>query len=69
MDGSLLVTQTSSPTLPAVIAAAGEPAAMRFIEFFTANIRNRNARAAYARKAVLGGASWQRCQFHLVPLA
>src|SRR5882724_3268635 len=34
--------------LPASIARAGERAAWRFIEFFTANIRNRNTRAAYA---------------------
>lgn len=35
--------------LPAVIADAGERAGGRFIEFFTANIRNRNTRTAYAR--------------------
>src|SRR5271157_4512787 len=35
--------------LPAMIARAGERAAWRFIEFFTANIRNRNTRAAYAQ--------------------
>ena len=34
--------------LPVQIARAGERAAWRFIEFFTANIRNRNTRAAYA---------------------
>jgi site-specific recombinase XerD len=34
--------------LPAAIVRAGERAAWRFIEFFTANIRNRNTRAAYA---------------------
>src|SRR5437016_11595816 len=34
--------------LPAAITRAGERAAWRFIEFFTANIRNRNTRAAYA---------------------
>jgi hypothetical protein len=32
--------------LPAPIAAAGEQAAWRFVEFFTANIRNKNTRAA-----------------------
>jgi len=37
--------------LPPVIAAAGEHASRRFIEFFTANIRNRNTRQAYARAA------------------
>ena len=35
--------------LPRVIAAAGDHAARRFIEFFTATIRNRNTRLAYAR--------------------
>lgn len=35
--------------LPAVIADAGERAGGRFIEFFTANIRNKNTRMAYAR--------------------
>ena len=35
--------------LPAVIAAAGRRAEHRFIEFFTANIGNKNMRAAYAR--------------------
>jgi site-specific recombinase XerD len=35
--------------LPTAIARAGENAAWRFVEFFTANIRNRNTRAAYAQ--------------------
>jgi len=35
--------------LPAVIARAGKEASQRFIEFFTANIRNPNTRAAYAQ--------------------
>ena len=35
--------------LPRVIVRAGEEAAWRFIEFFTANIRNKNTRAAYAQ--------------------
>ena len=37
--------------LPAVILDAGEHASRRFVEFFTANIRNPNTRAAYARAA------------------
>src|SRR5437899_1970559 len=36
-------------TLPASIRAQGERASRRFIEFFTATIRNRNTRMAYAR--------------------
>lgn len=34
--------------LPPAIARAGDAAAWRFIEFFTATIRNKNTRAAYA---------------------
>ena len=36
---------------PALIAAAGERASYRFLEFFTANIRNPHTRRAYARAA------------------
>jgi site-specific recombinase XerD len=35
--------------LPRIVTAAGENASRRFIEFFTANIRNKNTRLAYAR--------------------
>jgi integrase/recombinase XerD len=35
--------------LPASVRARGERASRRFIQFFTANIRNRNTRMAYAR--------------------
>lgn len=35
--------------IPALIADAGEQAAWRYIDFFTANIRNPNTRRAYAR--------------------
>ena len=34
--------------LPSIIRAQGERASRRFIEFFTANICNRNTRMAYA---------------------
>src|SRR5271156_5836905 len=34
---------------PVLIAAAGERARLRFLEFFTANIRNPHTRRAYAR--------------------
>ena len=45
-----LITGTSSgPILPAIIADAGDQAGKRFIEFFTATIRNGNTRRAYAR--------------------
>jgi site-specific recombinase XerD len=48
MKNGLIVVDQQTP-VPAPIAAAGAPARKRFIEFFTANIRNRNTRAAYAR--------------------
>ena len=43
-----LVPFRSADASPALIAA-GESAKLRFIEFFTANIRNRNTRRAYAQ--------------------
>lgn len=43
--------------VPALIADLGEHAALRFIDFFTANIRNPNTRAAYA-VAVRGFFRW-----------
>jgi len=49
--------------LPAAIGRAGEAAAWRFIEFFTATIRNRNTRAAYA-EAVRQFFAW--CERHRV---
>ena len=35
--------------VPAIISAAGERASFRFVEFFTANIRNWNTRVSYGR--------------------
>ena len=49
---SIAVATGSSGELflvPAIIADAGNQAARRFLEFFTANIRNPNTRAAYAQ--------------------
>src|SRR3974390_690072 len=37
--------------VPAMIAAAGKKTAKRFLEFFTAEIRNSNTRRAYGRAA------------------
>ena len=50
MTKALVISKSSSGLpVPAMIAAAGGKASWRFAEFFTANIRNRNTRAAYAR--------------------
>jgi site-specific recombinase XerC len=39
------------PTLPALVAVAGERTSMRFLEFFATNIRNPHTRRAYYRGA------------------
>jgi sugar phosphate isomerase/epimerase len=44
-----LATPDDDHLLPALIADAGEQAGWRYVEFFTANIRNPNTRRAYAR--------------------
>ena len=41
----------SAPMLPSLVAATGERAGVRFLEFFTAQIRNPHTRRAYARAA------------------
>src|SRR6202049_1954279 len=43
------LTPAGLESLPAPIERAGEKAAWRFVEFFTANIRNKNTRLAYAQ--------------------
>jgi site-specific recombinase XerD len=52
-----LTTGTMGFSLPALVTAAGERASRRFVEFFTANIRNPNTRQAYAR-AVADFCQW-----------
>jgi hypothetical protein len=47
-----LTTPTDTYIVPALIADLGEQAAWRYVEFFTANIRNPNTRRAYARASV-----------------
>jgi site-specific recombinase XerD len=44
-----LVAFTAAQHAPALVAAAGERAAYRYLEFFTAQIRNPHTRRAYAR--------------------
>jgi site-specific recombinase XerC len=39
---------TATMVVPAMVADLGEAAALRFIDFFTANIRNSHTRTAYA---------------------
>jgi hypothetical protein len=47
-----LTKHSDTSLVPALIADAGDPAAWRYVEFFTANIRNPNTRRAYARACV-----------------
>ena len=58
--------QPTTGSVPALFTAAGSSAAHRFIEFFTANIRNRHTRAAYAHAAAQF-ARW--CDAHHLSLA
>ncbi len=48
MSPSDLILYTA-PALPSLVAASGDKAAIRFIDFFTSNIRNPNTRKAYAK--------------------
>jgi len=47
----LVLTGSVSAHVPVLVSQAGERAGVRFLEFFTANIRNPNTRRAYARAA------------------
>jgi hypothetical protein len=43
----MITSLTTTAPLPVLIGGAGEPAAPRFLEFFSVNIPDRNTRAAY----------------------
>ena len=49
VQSGTLTKHSDTSLVPALIADAGDPAAWRYVEFFTANIRNPNTRRAYAR--------------------
>src|SRR5271170_7640587 len=57
----------SAMLVPKLIADAGENASLRFLDFFSANIRNPNTRAAYA-VAVRAFFAWLDSK-HVWPLA
>jgi len=48
-DNAQLIGEASGFQLPVLISNAGTSAEKRFVEFFTANIRNANTRKAYLR--------------------
>jgi site-specific recombinase XerD len=60
-DALVLAQLVRDLPVPALIADAGEDTTRRFLEFFTAKIRNRHTRAAYAR-AVAQFCAW--CEGH-----
>src|ERR1700733_10673336 len=45
---TVIAQPSATMVVPAMVADLGEAAALRFIDFFSANIRNPNTRAAYA---------------------
>jgi hypothetical protein len=47
----IVLPRDDRSTVPALIAETGPEALRRYVEFFTANIRNPNTRAAYHRNA------------------
>ncbi|MCZ8164055.1 MAG: tyrosine-type recombinase/integrase [Microcystis sp. LE19-98.1E] len=49
MSGSSALVAHSGSTAPALVAAAGDRASYRFLEFFTARIRNPHTRRSYGR--------------------
>ena len=58
-DGDLVVSRpvkapakNDQMTIPAILGDAGKDSVERFVEFFTANIRNRTQRRAYYRNAI-----------------
>ncbi len=65
-DQHLTLYAPNSFALPALVTDAGEHAAHRLLQFFTAEIRNPNTRAAYAR-AVARFDRW--CAVHQLTLA
>jgi len=64
IDQGKIVADDRVHVVPALIAAAGERAACRFLEFFAANIRNPHTRRAYGR-AVAEFLAW--CDDNRVP--
>jgi site-specific recombinase XerD len=49
IDRSEIIGADHAQALPALIAAGGERASLRFLEFFAANLRNPDTRRAYGR--------------------
>jgi site-specific recombinase XerD len=54
---AIAAAPTNLPVVPELVAAAGDRAGLRFLEFFAANIRNPHTRRAYGR-AVVAFLAW-----------
>ena len=65
---ALLIPKRRTVSLPVLVAGAGEKTASRFVEFFTANIRNPNTRQAYGRAVAefLGWCDERGCTFQSI---
>jgi integrase/recombinase XerC len=61
VDQTQILGNVRSPIVPPLIAATGDRASLRFLEFFAANIRNPHTRRAYGR-AVADFMVW--CEDH-----
>ncbi|MFO1458712.1 MAG: tyrosine-type recombinase/integrase [Verrucomicrobiota bacterium] len=61
MTSVLVPDKSHTSKVPTLIADAGATASRRFLEFFTATIRNRNTRSAYA-SAVARFCRWCECR-------
>jgi hypothetical protein len=48
---SMNLAVRAAPSIPAIVASAGNKAGIRFLEFFASAIRNPHTRRAYARAA------------------
>ena len=53
MNALVPLSPPSFPALPVLVAAAGDRAGVRFLEFFSAQIRNAHTRCAYADQTPL----------------
>src|SRR5271154_3130798 len=61
--------ESARPAYPVLVAAAGERARVRFLEFFAANIRNPRTRRAYTTalwRSFWGGALTGACPYRVV---
>ena len=59
------LTSLPRPSFPALVAASGERAGIRFLEFFAANIRNSHTAGLWPRRGRDSGVVWERSRNHI----